>query len=507
MHLDKSGIELVPGMKIETMKPHIEELYAFMAKSNETYKGKFVRQPWIAAYAVVFARCAIDEIGLFDPLYKNGCEDLDLCKRLAEYGYVMGQAIDAFVYHFGGVSRKSYQDQSKEQYDKEDVENHIKYRRKWDRKRVVIWTGPAWEPWCKSKVDEGMAGSETWAAYLSREFVKKGYRTTIYNDLFTDDKAKSLLDPVQDEKGNLVGEVIYRDHTMLLEDIKYDVVDHFISSRSMQPFKENLHSLKSYVMVHDVWIHPDPATDIMAWRMQKYGYLSEWHKQFLMQHHKMPADKMFLTANGIDHTLYADVDQYEKKNQTVYSSSLDRGIYQLLLMLPEIRKEVPDFEVIICYGLYNWEKMAQLNNDVQSMAFIKKIKDLMDQPGVTYKGRVDKKTLAGLQKQSKVFLYPTWFSESFCITSAEAGFSKNPILTTDLGGLKTTVGPAGILLPPSGLSRDADYPTEYKRRFVEEAVHLLKDDAYRKEWADKAYEKMRGYTWDKVAEGWLKVFE
>ena len=425
MRLDKAGIELVPGMKIETIQPHVEELYDFMRKSNETYKGKFVRQPWIAAYAMIFARCAIDEVGLFDPLYKNGCEDWDLCQRLSRYGYAIGQAIDAFVFHFGGVTRGSYEEENRESYKKEDMENHVKMRRKWDKERVVIWTGPAWEKWDRAKVDEGMAGSETWAAYLAREFVKKGYRTTIYNDLRTDDKTKSVLDPVHDADDKLVGEVIYRDHTNLLADIQYDVVDYFISSRSLEPLKSNVHSLKSYVMIHDVWISGDPATDIMAWRIQKYAYLSEWHKQFLMQHHKMPEDKMFLTANGVDNTLYADVDQYQKKNQTVYSSSLDRGLYQFLRMLPEIRKAVPDFKVIVCYGMLNWEESIKARNDTQAMELLNKIKALMEQPGVEYRGRVSKKVLSGLQKESKVFLFPSWFSETFCCHPENEIFTEN----------------------------------------------------------------------------------
>jgi glycosyltransferase involved in cell wall biosynthesis len=507
MRLNKQAIELVPGMKIDTIKPYVEDLYDFMRESNETNKGKFVPQQWVAAYATIFAKCAIDEVGLFDPLYKNGCEDWDLCQRLSRFGYAIGQAIDSFVFHFGGVSRGAYESENRDSYKKEDVENHVKMRRKWDKERIAIYTGPAWEPWNKQKVDEGMAGSETWASYLAREFVKKGYRTTVYNDLLTEDKSKSVLDPVQDDQGREVGEVIYRHYPHLVEDIKYDVVDYFISSRTLDPFHHNVHSLRNYAMVHDIWLSPDPALDIMSWRMQGYACLSEWHKEFLKSHHKIPDDKFFMTANGVDHTLYADVDEYEKKNQAVYSSSPDRGLYQLLLMLPEIRKAVPDFKVVIAYGFFNWESSVKARNDVQSMALIKAIKDLMDQPGVDYRDRVNKRTLAVLQKESKVFLYPSWFTETFCITAVENGFAKNALLSTDLAGLSTTVGGAGILLPPRNLNRDLDYPGEYKYRFIEEAIRLLKDEEYRVRWANRATEKMKQYTWENVANGWLGLFK
>jgi GT2 family glycosyltransferase len=107
MLLKKSNIDLHPAMKLEEIKPHIDELYKFMEESNKNHKDLFVRQEWVAAYATIFARCAINEVGLFDPVYKNGCEDLDLMLRLSKFGYITGQAIDSFVYHFGGISRYS----------------------------------------------------------------------------------------------------------------------------------------------------------------------------------------------------------------------------------------------------------------------------------------------------------------------------------------------------------------------------------------------------------------
>jgi len=506
MKLEKAGVDLVPGMKLDTIKPHVEELYAFMHKSNEANKGKFVKQDWVAAYAMIFARSAVNEVGVFDPLYLNGCEDWDLCQRISRYGYTIGQAIDSFVFHFGGVSRGAYEAENRESYKKEDAENHLKMRMKWDKKRIVIYTGPAWEPWNRAKVDEGMAGSETWASYLAREFVKKGFRTTIYNDLLVDDKRKSVLDPIMGDNGEVLGSVIYRDYTQMEEDLRYDVVDYFITSRTLEPLGKAIHAIRSYVMIHDVWLSQDTNMDILSWRIQKYAYLSEWHKMFLMQHHKMPAEKMFLTANGENFELYQDVDRYEKKNQTVYSSSPDRGLLQLLQMLPAIRKEVPDFKVVVCYGFYNWKKSAQARNDQVSMALIAKIESLLKQPGVDYRDRVNKQTLAELQKESKVFLYPTWFVETFCITALSNGIAKNPILSSDLGGLTTTVGSSGILLPANGLDRDNAYPVEYTERFVDEAVRLLKDDDYRKMWAEKAYVKMQPYRWDKIAEEWLRNF-
>lgn len=504
MKLEKANVELMPGMKLDTIEPHLNELYEFMEKSNEAYKGKFEKQDWIAAYAMICARSAFNEIGFFDPEFQNGCEDHDLCRRLRLYKYEIGQAIDTFVFHFGGISRAAYETSNRDKFHEEDMKNHELIKKKWGKENIVIWTGPALEPWNKEKVDSGMAGSETWAAYMARAFVKRGYFVTIYNDLLSEDKTQPVLDPVYDLNGNLIGNVVYRHCTEIEKDIQYRVIHYMICSRVVEPLRRNLHSVKNYIMVHDIWLSSDKNFDIMPWRINKYGYLSEWHKEFLIQHHNMPEDKMFLTSNGVDIENYQDVDFYQKKNQAVYSSSPDRGLYQLLKMIPGIRKDVPDFELYVCYGFYNWEK--KLSDDA-SRELISKIKSLLEQDGVIYKGRVSKRDLALLQMESKVWLYPTWFWETQNCTSIENGLSKCALLSTDLAGHKTTIGDSGMLLSPEGLTRDSEYPESFTKRFIEEAVRLLKDEEYRKIWANKAYNKMKNYTWDKVAEGWIKEFK
>jgi len=507
MRLEKAGIELKPGMKLEEMAPHLDELYEFMEASNKRNKGKFEPQEWVAAYATIFARSAINEVGLFDTQFKNGCEDLDLCMRLGKAGFPCGQSIDSFVFHFGGVSRGAYQEEDKASYDAEDLANHIILKQKWAKQRIGIWTGPGWEPWNRKTVDAGMAGSETWASYLARAFVKRGYEVTVYNDLLAESKDDVVLDPVV-EKGINYGSVRYIDHTKMMDDIKYFYVDYFISSRSCEPMKQSLHSGRNYVMVHDIWLNGDKNYDIVAWKVQGYAYLSEWHKEFLCGHHaQMAPEKMFLTANGVVQDLYTDVDEGAKTNTSVYSSSPDRGLYQLLGMIPEIRKAVPDFTLKVAYGFYNWESAVKRRNDQRGMAFISKIKAAMEQPGVEYLDRVDKATLASHQKTAKVWLYPTWFDETFCIGAVENGLSHNAILSSDRAGIKTTVGPAGILLPADGLPMDADYPQGYKDRFVEEAIKLLTDEPHRLEWADKAREKAREYSWENIADGWIKQFK
>lgn len=485
---------LHPGMKLEEVIPYMSDLDKYMSLSNQTHKDQFVEQDWVAGYCTMYARSAIDEVGLFDPYYNNGCEDLDIEKRLRAQGYKAGQAYDSFVLHFGGVTRYNLQSENREQYDKDDRLNHEYYHRKWAKKRIVIYTGPAWEPWTFFTVQQGMAGSETWAAYIAEELAKLNFDVTIYGQL---DSPTSQM---------CTNGVTYADHRRMLEDLKYVYVDIFISSRNIDIVAERIHAIKTYVMIHDIWLHPDPNHDMQSWRVNKYFYLSQWHKEFLKQHHmSIPDDKLYKTNNGIPFEYYSDHHMYTKFNMSVYSSSPDRGLLQLLEIMPDIRKAVPDFKLIVCYGFHNWESAAKLRNDHVSLKLIERIKSLMEQPGVIYKGRVNKQDLATYQMGSKVWLMPEWFTETFSITAIENKAAKNAIVTTDLGGLKDTVGEAGILLPPDGLSRDEPLPESYKDKFLEESIRLLTDEEYRLSWVNKTTPKsLEKYQWSEIAKEFLK---
>lgn len=485
------SLKLRAGMKIEEFGPHVEALNHFMAASNEQHKGVYHKREWVAAYCSLYARCAWDEVGGFDPIYKNGCEDLDHCIRLRRAGYEIGEAFDAFIFHAGGISRGSYQAENRESYRKEDEYNHRVKDAKWGKKKIGIWTGPGWEKWTRETVDAGMGGSETWAAELAAEFSRRGYQAFLFGD---------CQEAHIDRDG-----VAYYPHQEMEDVLRYDWLDVLISSRSIEPIRQkNLHASQVFVMVHDVWLHQDPNYDLMDWRVKRFAYLSDWHQDFLCQHHKsLNPQKMFMTMNGVNQSVYADTFGQVgwKKNQSVYSSSPDRGLLQLLQILPEIRKAVPDFKLLVAYGFHNWESAAKTRNNPQEMAHIAEIKRLMNQPGVEYLGRIDKKTLARHQMESKVWLYPTWFSETFCITAVENGLARNAIVSTDLAGLRTTADKAGILVGWSG-----QYTQQYMEIFLAEAIGFLTNENFRQTYAQIAYDKMKGYTWQAAADGWERQF-
>ena len=124
--------------------------------------------------------------------------------------------------------------------------------------------------------------------------------------------------------------------------------------------------------------------------------LSEWHCQFLRSHHNLPAAQVLKTRNGIDLTRFAEPVE-RNPHKAVYSSSPDRALPVLLDVWPKIRERVPDAELHIFYGFFNWRKIAEAQGDQDQQKTIdcleRRIAELKDQ-GVVYRDKVDQVTLA-----------------------------------------------------------------------------------------------------------------
>jgi N-acetylglucosaminyl-diphospho-decaprenol L-rhamnosyltransferase len=57
---------------------------------------------WLSGSLMLVRRAAWDEVGGFDPRYFMYCEDMDLCRRLAEAGWLNVYAPTATITHMGG---------------------------------------------------------------------------------------------------------------------------------------------------------------------------------------------------------------------------------------------------------------------------------------------------------------------------------------------------------------------------------------------------------------------
>jgi glycosyltransferase involved in cell wall biosynthesis len=273
----------------------------------------------------------------------------------------------------------------------------------------------------------------------------------------------------------------------------------FITSRNAALLDAPVRARRRYLWIHDAlpW-HSDRLAPNYE-KLDAIFCLSPWHRDYLMRELRIGPEKLMITRNGIDPERFP-ANIRRRKHRFIYSSSLDRGLDTLLEIFPRIRTELPDAELHVYYGFDHWEKMLAVTRSQESLAYIQRLKTQLSQPGVFYHGRIGQKQLAEEMVRSDVWLYPTRWSEGYCITALEAMAAGVLCICTDLGALTTTVGSRGILL-----KGDA-YSEEYRREAVETTLSLLRNRRKRNAITARAREWARQQTWSALAREWTGLF-
>lgn len=312
---------------------------------------------------------------------------------------------------------------------------------------IAIYVGYGAEKWNPQTFTQtGLGGSETMAWEMSHRLAQKGHKVRFFSDC-------SGLE------GNFNG----------VQFINYDKFsnlscDLLISSRRPHVVDDNF-NIKATATV--CWVHDVHCGDFLTYprslRINKFFCLSDWHREFfLSKYNFVHPDQVIKTRNSINIS-YFKKSITRNPHRGIYSSSPDRGLFTAIHAMPLIRQKVPDAELHIFYGFKTWEECIKINNDQSQLNLINSLKQLIkdhEQHGVVFHDRLPQEQLALEFLKSGVWMYPTFFSETSCITAMEAQAAGLHIVTSPIAALNETVGPRGVMIPGDWLSDD------YKEKFV-----------------------------------------
>lgn len=297
--------QLVPAMDISQFT---EEEFTTLSKSQFSDDLGFRESPFAAFFATLIHKDVYNKVGRVNEEFRNGGEDADWCFRAKKMGIKVGWTPGAFIFHFGGKSRKVSHETRGDEHILEDKYNNEMLAKKWPRsgKRVCIWTGPAWEKWDilsykrplpvelggKPNTASGIGGSETSAARLAMEFAKAGHYVLMVGDHPKIEQCGVHMMPWQEFHP---------------EEHYFDL---FIASRNLNCVDQRLRAGKVAVWIHDIFIlsNREPNNEINQYHLNKVDYfiaLSPWHKDFIRGYHKnIPEDKIRIIPNGINVELF-----------------------------------------------------------------------------------------------------------------------------------------------------------------------------------------------------------
>ena len=454
----------------------IEDVYAYAPGYRRVRE-----RDWLALYCTVMARSTYERIGPLDEAFGMTCEDIDYSYRA--HGLGIPRTIDerSFVFHFGGISRSA-------SFDERAAKARL--RLKYGEPLVVIHAEVAIESWTASNVERpGIGGSETAVVQMAAELRKRGHRVVVFAPTGREDQTFGGVDYLDVDRFESFRDVNH--------------ADVLVASRNVRVFDGPVRATRRYLWVHDRIARG--ANDHGEDRVRRHYAaldaifcLSPWHRREFARHHGVPTKKIVVTRNGIDPERFrARVKR--QRNRLIYSSSPDRGLDVLLRLFPHIRAELPDAELHVFYGFDNVDTILRHRPNPERRAWRDAVVRALAQPGVFWHGRVGQRRLALEMLASDVWLYPTEFTETYCITALEAQMAGVVCICSDVGALRTTVGDRGILLGRPG-------GPAFERRAVRETIALLRDRPRRRRMAAEARRWAAQQTWASLAEEWIRWF-
>lgn len=163
-----------------------------------------------------------------------------------------------------------------------------------------------------------------------------------------------------------------------------------------------------------------------------------------------------------------------------------KGPQVLLKAMPIILRNVPDSRLILVGSSTDYLKSLE-----------KLAKDLSIESNVEFTGFVDDATKVMYYKSADVFVLPS-FSESFGIVLLEASACGLPLVVSDLEAFRAIIeeGYNGLFTK-----------TGDGKGFASKIIPLLKNEEERIRMGANAKEKVKDYSWERIAEETKKIYE
>jgi len=291
---------------------------------------------------------------------------------------------------------------------------------------IVFFLGHQLEPWTPRTLEaNGMGGSETMAWEMAKRLAKLGHRVRVY--AHTPEADPGVFDGVE----------WFDEH-----DFRNVTCDVLICSRRF----DAVHAAKFKAAI--LWVHDVHVGEAFAPRdAVKFDFiwcLSNWHKEFFCSAYPwLSKDKVEVTRNGIDPARFKAAGIQRNPHRAIYSSSPDRGLAAAVAAWPAVRAAIPDAELHVFYGWTGWEESLKYGENGiphcsrQALAELKEA--CARTTGVVVHGRVNQRDLAEAMLSASVWAFPTWFSETSCITAMEAQAAGLTCVAPPLAALAETV--------------------------------------------------------------------
>lgn len=316
----------------------------------------------------------------------------------------------------------------------------------------------------------GIGGSETAAVELASNLAKiTGNKVIIFNSR---------------KEAKTFGNVEYRD----VSQVNSYFSQYYPRAHIAWRHNQKLTSAPTYAWSHDLIIPGAQMSDFYKQAL----CLSNFHKDFFHSSLGVPKDKITVFRNGIEPKRFEGIKDVKKQyGKVVFSSSPDRGLDVAMRVMDEVIKKVPEAELHVFYGFDNMKKLG-MDQEVARYEMMIRSRDY-----VKFHGNMPQKELTKQISDAQVWLYPTNFLETYCITAVEMALSNVYPVVRNYGALPDTLKdiPSTILDAPIDSS-------EGIKAYAEAVVAAITEN-----YCDKMNVEANKYSWESVAQEFLRIID
>lgn len=335
---------------------------------------------------------------------------------------------------------------------------------------------------------ESVGGSETAGYMMARALARRGHQVYLFCniDKVAEDDLKVHFFPLS----------MFLEHA---HSIPHDVC---IVQRVPELFYKRTEAKLNVLWMHDLPLgRQSPTVRGAIWNVDGMFMLSDFHMKRYAEVYGLKPETLWRSRNGLDlNAVDVAASAPQRDRAILYAARPERGLENLISMMPDILKRVPDVKLRLCTYANEAEQLApyyaKINAECAKLA-----------PNVEFLGHLTKDKLYEAMKAARVYAYPVpakdfhGFAEISCIAAMEAQACGLPIVATKHGALPETVHPnAGILV--DGL------PWEEKPRaeFIDNICSILTNDEQMQFMSDAGAAHARSLGWDSVAAEWEEKF-
>ena len=230
-----------------------------------------------------------------------------------------------------------------------------------------------------------------------------------------------------------------------------------------------------------------------------YVFNSHWNYEKFRYFFAIPEDKCIVIKNGIDNFPKRKIYKQGQPIKIIHHCTPWRGLNVLLLAMQMLVSKHVTLDVYSSCEVYGEEFVQKVGKDFDPL--FEQAKKL---PNVNYIGYKSNEYILEHMNEYDLFVYPSIFEETFCVSALEALAAGVHVITTNFGAIPETCAEWPVYV---NYSRNYELLAASTAQAIETAIAYLHTDTIQNHLENQQKFYKNFYSWDKKGQEWTNFLK